>query len=114
MGGEEEAARPAGGIGDGLAGFGADACHHRADQGAGREVLARAGFRVLGVAFQQPLIDVALHVRAEHDPIGDVHHGDQAEELGRVGDLVLRLGENLTQHASLLAEPAKQGNIVRF
>ena len=61
-----------------------------------------------------PLVDVALHVGAEHHPIRAVHHVDQPKELGRIGDLVLCLGENLAQHASLLAKPAKQGNVVRF
>ena len=44
---------------------------------------------------------------SEHHPVRSVHHVDQPEELGGIGDLVLRLGENLAQHASLLAEPAE-------
>ena len=114
MGGEEEPARPARWIGDRPAGLGADASDHRADQGAGREVLARPGFGVLGVPFQEPLVDIALHVRAEHHPVGAVDHGDQAEELGRIRDLVLRLGEHLAQHAFLLAESAEKRDVVGF
>ena len=68
------------------------------------EVLSRTVFRVLCVALQQPLVDVALYVGSEHHPIRAVHHVDQAEKLGRIGDLALRLGENLAQHASLVAK----------
>ena len=114
MGGEEESARAAGGIGDRSAGRRADALHHGADQRPGREVLARAGLDVLGVPFQQPLVDVALHIRAQHHPVGAVHHGDQAIELRRVGDLVLRFGEDLPEHAPLLAKRAQQIYVVRI
>ena len=114
VGGKEESARSASGVRDGLAWLGADACHHGPDERTGREVLSRPGFRVLGVAFQQTLVDVALDVGVEHHPMRAVDHVDQPEELGRIVDLVLRLGEDLPQHPSLLAEPAEERNVMRF
>ena len=78
--------------------FRTNARHHRTDEGAGREILAGPGLGVLGVALQQPLVDVAFYVRAQYHPVRAVDHVDQAEELGRVGDLVLRLGEDLAEH----------------
>ncbi len=98
VGGEKNAAGTAGRIGDSLARFRPHALHHGADQGARGEILARAGLGVLGVLFQQTFIDVALHIRAHHHPLGAVHHVDQAIKLGRVLNLVLRLGEDLSQH----------------
>ena len=99
VGGEEEAAGAAGRIGDGLARLGPHAFDHRADQRARREVLSRAGFGVLGVLLQQAFVDVALDVGAHRHPLHLVDHVDQAVELGRVLNLVLRLGENLAEHA---------------
>ena len=68
MRGQEKAARATGWIGDGLAGFWAHAGNHRPDQRARREILPRARFRIFGVALQQPLINVALHVGPQHHP----------------------------------------------
>ena len=52
---EQEAARAAGRIADRLARLGAHHLHHRGDERARREVLARAAFHVLGVLLQQAL-----------------------------------------------------------
>lgn len=97
-----------------LARFGADAVHQGADQGPWGEILTCAGFCVLGVALQQPFVDIAFHVRLQRHPLRAVHHGDQAEELGWIGDLVLRLGENLPEHPSLLPQFAQQQDVMRF
>ncbi len=44
-----------------------DHVHHRGDERARGEVLARAAFHVLGVLLQQPLVGVALHVGGKAD-----------------------------------------------
>ena len=86
-------------------GCGAHHVHHGGDERARGEVLARAAFHVLGVLLQQPLVGVALHVGGEAGPlllVDQVH--DEAAELGRVLDFVLRLAEDDAEHARPLAE----------
>ena len=95
VGCQKEPAGSAGRIGDVLARLGAHAFHHAADESAWREILPCARLRVLGVPLQQTLVDVPLDVGAHRDPLGVIHHVDQAVQLRRVLDLVLRLGENL-------------------
>ena len=54
---------------------------------------------------QQPLVGIALHVGAHHRPIflvDQVHQ--QAEQLGRVLELVLGLVEDQAEQALLLAQ----------
>ena len=111
---QKEPAGAARGVGDALARLGPQALDHGADQGARREVLARPGLGVLGVLLQQPLVDVALDVGTERDPIGVVHHVDEAVELRRILNLVLRFGEDLPQHAPPRAELAQQRDVVSF
>jgi hypothetical protein len=63
------AARGAGGgIDDGGPRLGARDFDDGIDQDAGSEVLAGAGLGVLGVPFEQALVDIALHVGAEGAP----------------------------------------------
>ena len=114
VGAQEEPAGAAGGVRDALPRLGAHALDHGADQGARGEVLARARLGVLGVLLQQPFVDVALDVRAEGDPVGVVHHVDEAVELRRVLNLVLRLGEDLAEHALPGAEFAQQRDVMKF
>ena len=62
---EQETARAARRITNRLPRLRGDHVHHRGDERARREVLARAAFHVLGVLLQQPLVGVALHVGGE-------------------------------------------------
>ena len=106
---EQEAARAAGRIADRLPRLGAHHVHHRGDERARREVLARAAFHVLGVLLQQALVGVALHVGGKRGPLLLVDQvDDQPAQLGRVLDLVLRLAEDDAEHARLLAEFLQQ------
>ena len=114
VGAQEEPAGAARGVCDALARLRPHALDHGADQSARREVLARARLGIFGVALQQVLVDVALDVRAEGDPVGIVHHVDEAVELRRVLNLVLRLGEDLSQHPLPGAEFAQQRDVVSF
>ena len=114
VGAQKEPAGAARGVGDALARLGPHALDHGADQGTRREVLARPGFGVLGVLLQQPLVDVALDVGTERDPIGVVHHVNEAVELRRILNLVLRLGEDLPQHAPPRTELAQQRDVMSF
>jgi hypothetical protein len=82
VGGEEEAAGAAGGVGDGFARLGRDAGDHGFDERAGREVLAGARLCVFGVLFEDAFVDVALRIGVEGDPGDIVHHLDEAGELG--------------------------------
>ncbi len=102
---EQETARAARRITDGLPRLRGDHIHHRGDERARCEVLARAAFHVLGVLLQQALIGVALHVGGQARPlllVDQIH--DQPTQLGRVLDLVLCLAENDAQHARPFAE----------
>ncbi len=79
--------------------------HHRGDERARREILARAAFNVLGVLLQQPLVSVTLHVGGETGPLFLVNQvNDEPAELGRVLDFVLRLAENDAEHPRPFAE----------
>lgn len=80
----------------------------------GGEILAGAGFGVLGVLFEDALVDVALGVGVEHHPLHAIDHFDQAGELGGVGDFVLRLGEDLAEHPLLGAEGTQGFDVVDF
>ena len=62
---EQESARAAGRIADGLSRLRGDHVHHRGDERARREVLSRAAFHVLGVLLQQAFVGVAFHVGAQ-------------------------------------------------
>ena len=62
----------------------------------------------------KPFVDVALDVGVHAHPLHLVDHVDQAVELGRVLNLVLRLGEDLAQHVLALAEFAQQLDVMRF
>ena len=67
--------------------------------------MARAALHVLGVLLQQALVGIALHIGGEAGPlllVDQVH--DQAAQLGRVLDLVLRLAEDDAQHPGALAQ----------
>ena len=69
VGGQQESAGAAGGIADGHIRPRTHHLHDRLDERARREVLPRAGLHVLGVALQQRLVGVALHVGAEAHPV---------------------------------------------
>ena len=95
---------PAGRVADGDARRGAHDVHHGLDQRARREVLARARLDVLGVLFQQPLVDLALDVHVQADPGLAVDQLQQAAQLGRVLDAVLRLAKDDRDQARALAQ----------
>lgn len=79
-----------------------------------REILPRTGFGIFRIALQQALVDIALHIRAHRHPLGFVDHIDQAVQLGRILDLVLRLGENLPQHPRQLAQLHQQRHVMHL
>lgn len=82
---EKKTARAAGRVAHRLAGLGRDRVHHRLDQRARREILARTRLRVLRVLLQQALVSVALHIRAHRRPVLLVDEvDDHAPQLGRV------------------------------
>ena len=114
VGSQKETARAAGRVGDERARFGPDALDHGPDEGARREVLARARLGILSVLLQKPFVDISFDIGSHGHPFGVVHHVDQAEQFCRVLDLVLGLGEDLAQHTPPGPEPAKQGEVVAF
>ena len=78
------------------------------DKGARGEVLSRAGLHVLSVLGEQPLVRVSLNVGIEDHPLLLVDEvRDEALELGRVLDLVLRLPKDDPERARLPAELGK-------
>ena len=86
-------------------GPGAHYIHDGPDQRARREILPSAGFHVLGVALQQRLVGVALHVGAELQPVLAVDQlPHQAGQHGRFLDTVLGLTEDDAQGAGLAAQ----------
>ena len=103
-GGEEEAARAAGGVADGLGDLRVDDVHHRLDERARREILAGAGLLVLSVLLEDALVDGALGVDLEGEPVLGVDEGDDLGEVGGLGDRVLGLGEDGADEAVLARE----------
>jgi len=102
---EEESAGAARRIAHRLAGARGHAFHDTLDERARREVLPRPTLGVLGVLLEQPLVRVALHVGVERHPLLAVDQvDDEAAQLGRVLDLVLRLAEDQAEHARVLAQ----------
>ena len=104
LGGEEEAAGAAAGIGDGLAGLGTETSDHGANERTGGKILPRAALDILGVLLEQSLVDLALDVGGHGDPLFLVDHLHHAVQDGGVADLIARLGEDLTQKAALLGQ----------
>ncbi len=114
MRGQEETARPTGRITDGHPRLGVHDFHHRLDQRTRREVLPGAALGVFGVLLQQAFVDFALDVDVQSHPGLFVDQGDQALELGRVLDAVLRLAEDDPQHAAAFAERSQRFAVVDF
>ena len=112
--GKEETTRSAGRVDNGLFGLRAHTGHHCANQGAGRKILACTAFGVFGVLFKQALINLALHIGAHQRPIFAVDHLDDAQQFGRVLNLVLALGVDLPKHPFFRAKAAKHLHIVGF
>ena len=111
---QKEAAGTAGRIADGFARLRLHALDHGTDQRARGEILAGAGLGVLRVALQQAFVQVALDLGIQHHPGLGVDHLDQPRQLGRVLNLVLRLGEDLAQHALFLTQLAQQLDVMAF
>ncbi len=102
---EQEAARPAGRVGDPRSGLRSHHLDDRPDQRSRREVLAGPGLDVLRVSLEQALVGVALHVGVEREPALPVDQvDDEAAQLCRILDPVLRLAEDDAQHPRLPAE----------
>jgi hypothetical protein len=97
--GEQKAAGPARGIADGLPDARLHHLDHRLNQRPRREVLAGAALHLLGVAFEQAFVDRPLHIDAEAEPLLPVDQGNEALQLRRVADLVLRTLENQADQA---------------
>jgi hypothetical protein len=115
VGGEKEAAGAASGIADRLPGPGRHDLDDGGDERAGGEVLAGAALHVSGVFFEQALVGVALHIGVEHRPRFLVNEvDDEAAELGRVLDLVLRLAEDGAEHPGLLSQRFENVTVVRL
>ena len=110
---QEEAAAAAAGIGDGLAGFGAEALDHGLDEGPGGEVLACAGLDILCVFLEEAFVDLALDVGGHGDPLFLVDHLHHPVEDGGVADFVGGLLEYLAQQTVLLTQ-LFQGGLVLF
>ena len=104
VGRQQESARAAGGVADALADAGPQDLHHGLDERPRREVLPGAGLDLRRVALKEPLVDGALDVDAEPYPGLAVNEADDALQLRRVGQLVLRLAEDDAHEARALRE----------
>lgn len=105
VGGQQESAGSAGRVADRVLRSRGSHVHHRLDERPRREVLPGPALGVLGVLLQQPLVGVPLHVGVHHRPVllvDEVH--DQATQLRRVLELVLRPAEDEAEEPLLLAE----------
>ena len=105
---------PHAGSADGLAWLRAHHVHDGLDERARRKVLACARFDVLRVLFQQALIDFALDVNVQPRPRFAVNHLDEAAQLGRVLDAVLRLAKDDGDQARALAQLGQDVAVMGF
>jgi hypothetical protein len=112
VGGDEEPAGAAGRVADHLPGSRGHHVDDGLDEGTRREILPRARLDVLGVLFQEPLVDGGLDVDAQADPGLAVNQIDQPAQLGRVLDAVLRLAEDDGDEARPLAQLGQDGEVV--
>ncbi len=88
-----------------FAGLGRHGIDDGADERPRREVLPRSLGRLHGVFVEEPLVGVALDVRAHARPVLLVDEVDeQPPELGGVLELVLRLAKDETKQALLAAQ----------
>ena len=105
MSGQEKAPRAASGVAERVCRCRSGAIHDRLDEFSGREILPRTLRAFGGALGEQPLVDVALHVRLHRHPLlglDQIH--DQAAQRDGVLDLRLRLLEDLPEHPRLRAE----------
>ena len=112
--GQEEAPRARGRVHNGHARLRAHDFHDGLDEGPRGEVLARARFHVLGVLFQQALVNGALDVHTHACPGFAVDEVDEAPQLGGVLDLVLGLAEDAANEAAAVAQFGENGAVVGF
>ena len=85
------------------------------DQRPRCEVLAGAALGILRVLFEQAFVSVALDVSFERRPLLSVDEiGDEAAQLRRILDLVLRLAEDDAEHSRLLAEVLQRLPVQHF
>jgi len=110
-GSEQKPAGAAGGVMDRLARIGIDDRHDGLDQRARGEVLPGAGLHLLRVAFQEALVDRALHIDAEAEPAFAVDQANQPLQSGRVLDFVLRLQEDRADNTRLPRQLVEDGAI---
>jgi len=95
VGRQQEAPGAAGRVDDHLSRLRLKAIDDRRDEGPRREVLAGPTLDVLGVALQEALVGVPLHVRGHRHPVFLADQlDDELAQLGRVLDLVLGLPED--------------------
>ena len=105
MGGQKKAPGAAGGVAERVCRCRSGAIHDRLDEFSGREILPRPLRAFGGALREQPLVDVALHIRLHRHPLlglDQIH--DQAAERDGVLDFRLRLLEDLAEHPRLRAE----------
>ena len=103
--GEQEAARAAGRVADLLAGLGRHGINDGADERPRGEVLPRSLGRLHGVFVEEPLVGIALDVRAHARPVLLVDEiDDQPTKLGRVLELVLGLAKDKAEQSLLTAQ----------
>jgi len=111
---QQKAARAAGWIANTLPRRRAHYIHNRLDERPRGEVLPRSRFGILGVLFQQALVNLALHVNVQPDPGFAVNQLNQALQLGGVLNAVLRLAEDDRDQPRALPQFGEDMPVMRF
>lgn len=95
VGGQEEAAGSAGGVGYHFSAFGAHTFDDSLDEGAGGEVLAGSAFNILGISFEETFVGIAFDIGGHREPvfISD-KFDDESSKFGWVLDFVLGFAED--------------------
>lgn len=99
--GQQEAARAATRVTDGLLWLGLNALYDGVDERSRREVLTGTRFGVLRYSLKQPLVDVAFDVLRHSRPRFCANHLNNSRQDRRRAHLVLGPGKNLLKHAAL-------------
>ena len=86
--------------------------HHAVDQRPRREVLAGAGFLLVGVLLQQPFVEIAEPLLPRAVPVELVDLGHQRGERGRLLDEGAGVGEDLLHQARAMAAEVDQRELV--
>ncbi len=112
--GDVEAAGAGGGVLDDVVERGLHHVNHAVDEGADGEILARAGFHLAGILFQQAFVKIAESFLAGGIPVEFTDVADERGERGGFLDEGAGVGVDFLHEAGAMAAEVDEGDFVEF